>query len=226
MPQTKKLTLRERLALYDRGKKPAEKPEKPTAMRQAARNLDIINDPNIPPEKKPYLPGTFEARADSIAAGAKARPSAAKPKPTLKERIASVNERMDKQRTRLDAIRNKLKRNEELYAGEQGKITEKSLRDWKRRLAEGTIKYDRDNRLLVKLMQEQTGAKPSKGRYTEKSGPPTPAGVGQPGEPALADIDVSMRGEGTVIHDKLTDKYYKVIDGKLVPLIRSEPKGF
>ncbi len=61
MPQTKKLTLRERLALYDRGKKPVEKLSE---RQKAAGRLDRLGTP-----QQAYLPGSAQARADSVASG-------------------------------------------------------------------------------------------------------------------------------------------------------------
>lgn len=81
MPQqNRKLSIRERLAIYNRQKKP----EKPTAAQGAARRLDVLGTP-----QQAYPPGSVQAVADSVTAGLK--PRAAQPKA-----VKTEQERVDK----------------------------------------------------------------------------------------------------------------------------------
>lgn len=142
--------------------------------------------------------------------------------PTPEERITKIDTRMLSREGKMETLRGKIKgkkviddaTGEEIYQ----RLPESALRVYRRNLANEQNRQSADEKLLVKLTGRQAGRMPSSGVSTEKMGPPKPED-----DPSLADIDVSGYGEGTVLRDKETGKYYKVVDGKLVSW--SVPKG-
>ncbi len=139
--QTRKPSLRERLAAYNLQKKP----EKPTAMQAAAGRLDAMGTP-----KQVYPPGSVKAKADSVAAGIKARPSAARA-PVEK----TTQERIDDLRDKAAASYDKA---EKTYSEKAKTMYQRQAEDFERRMENIQFRTDDPDTLreMLKYWENDT----------------------------------------------------------------------